>query len=101
LVVARTNEILSELKTENGQVMCSSLDVAKRFEKTHDNVLKSIQTLECTDDFRDVNFNVSNYTVEGQRRTYPMYLMTRDGFAFLVMGFTGKEAEDHPGSRAH
>ncbi len=85
-------EIKSQMTTNNGQVFCNSLDVAQRFGKQHKNVLQAVEELDCSGDFRELNFQLSNYTVPGQRRNYPMYLMTRDGFTFLVMGFTGREA---------
>lgn len=37
-------------------------------------------------------FCADTYKVEGNNKTYPEYLMNRDGFSLLVMGFTGKKA---------
>ena len=37
-------------------------------------------------------FIKSNYVHPQNKQTYPMYLMNKDGFSLLVMGFTGKEA---------
>jgi phage regulator Rha-like protein len=50
--------------------------------------IKYIEALECSADFRKPNFGLSSYSVPNNRRPYPMYLMTRDGFTFLAMGFT-------------
>ena len=75
--------------------MVSSLKVAEHFEKRHKDVLKAIKNLEIPEEFRERNFAPSEYAQEtgiGQTRKYPMYLMTRDGFTLLAMGFTGKKA---------
>ena len=45
--------------------------------------------------FFRTNFLPGEYTYKlgnNARKTSPMYYLTRDGFAYLVMGFTGKEA---------
>lgn len=59
--------------------------------KRHDDVLKKIRTLECSASFTARNFSVSDYT-DCTGRKLPCYQITRDGFAFLAMGFTGKRA---------
>ena len=75
----------------NGKVVCTSLMVAEKFGKEHKNILQSIQNLECSQCFRELNFQLSSYT-SVQGKEFPMVQMTRDGFSILVMGFTGKEA---------
>ena len=72
----------------DGKLWNTSLDVALVFEKRHDDVLRSVQNLECSPEFRDRNFADSSYQSE-QNRTMPMYEMTEAGFTFLAMGFTG------------
>lgn len=74
-----------------GQPMVSSLLVADKFGKRHDNVLQAIEKLECSKRFRLLNFKESSY-LTSQGKEQPMFQMTRDGFSFLAMGFTGKEA---------
>ncbi|TQR33986.1 Rha family transcriptional regulator [Brevibacillus brevis] len=76
---------------ENGKVITDSLLVAEKFGKTHDNVLRDIRNLDCSNEFRLLNFEESIYTNE-RGRVYPKVDMTRDGFTFLVMGYTGKDA---------
>ena len=76
---------------KNGKPICNSLMVAEKFEKRHDNVLRDIEKLECSSEFRLLNFEESSYT-NSQNKTLPMIEMTRDGFAILCMGFTGKDA---------
>lgn len=70
----------------------TSLDVAETFEKRHADVLRDIEELGCSDEFRERNFAFSKYSVETNKRSYPMYYMTRDGFTILVMGYTGDKA---------
>lgn len=69
----------------------NSLMVATVFNKRHDNVLRDIQNLDCSDDFRLLNFEESKYTND-QGKKQPCVNMTRDGFVFLVMGYRGKKA---------
>ena len=70
-----------------------SLFVAQAFEKRHDNVLKDIRELDCSDTFRLLNFEESSYR-NAQGKTQPVYCMTRDGFVFLAMGYRGKKAAE-------
>lgn len=84
-------QLLPELKFENQQITCSSLDVAAHFEKRHDNVLRAIKNLECSEEFNALNFEGVKYKDEkGELRE--SFKITRDGFTFLAMGFTGKKA---------
>jgi Rha family phage regulatory protein len=68
-----------------------SLYVAKFFSKNHFHVLRDIETLDCSDEFRQTNFGLTSYKDE-QGKKRPCYTMTRDGFTFLVMGYRGKKA---------
>ena len=70
----------------------TSLDVAETFGKRHSNVLRDIENLECSPEFRELNFELSNYCIESNKKTYPMVYMTRDGFTILAMGYTGEKA---------
>lgn len=76
---------------DNSRPVTDSLIVAETFGKRHDNVLQDIQNLECSPEFSLLNFQESTYTND-RGRTYPKYLITQDGFSFLVMGYTGREA---------
>lgn len=75
----------------NDQAMTSSLLVAKEFGKAHAKVMRDIENLNCSDEFRLANFGDSSFKNE-QGREFPMVTMTKDGFSFLVMGYTGKKA---------
>lgn len=65
--------------------------VAQFFEKEHRNVIRDIRELDCSEDFRLLNFEQSTYINE-QGHKQPCYTMTRDGFVFLAMGYRGKKA---------
>ena len=75
----------------DGRLTTTSIIIAEHFRKRHDNVLKAIRSAECSAEFNRLNFEeVSYIDAKGQKR--PSYCITRDGFMFLAMGFTGKEA---------
>lgn len=77
----------------NGRPATTSLEVAKFFGKRHDHVLRSINDLiaNTPEEFTAPNFGVSEYTDE-TGRVLPMFILHRDGFMLLVMGYTGKKA---------
>lgn len=79
------------LQVINNRVVTSSRNVADGFEKKHKNVLQTIENLECSEDFRWLNFQPGSYK-DAQNQERPEYLITRDGFSFLAMGFTGEKA---------
>lgn len=69
----------------------TTLKVADAFGKQHKNILRKIQTLECSAEFNRLNFEPITYRdAKGQKQ--PAYRMTKDGFIFLVMGLTGHHA---------
>lgn len=74
-----------------GESVTTSLIVAEVFGKNHKNVLADIYNLSCSEDFRRLNFQPSSYT-SIQNKQMPMYEITKDGFSFLVMGYTGERA---------
>jgi len=80
-----------QLAVIDGTITTTSNQIADHFGKRHDLVLRAIRNLECSDDFRLRNFAESSY-VNAQGKEQPCYRMTRDGFVFLAMGFTGKNA---------
>lgn len=77
------------LESDN-RAITTSLLVAQKFEKRHDDVLKAIRNLETPKDFWLRNFAESKYDKRGKQ--YPMYVITKDGFTMLVMSFTGPKA---------
>lgn len=82
------------VSVNNNQVVTTSLQIAEFFDKEHKSVLRQINSLECSDLFRQHNFALSCYTRKNGNvtKSYPMYYITKDGFIILAMGFTGKIA---------
>ena len=75
------------------KLVVSSRDIAESFEKQHKDVLESIgnlisqmSTAENSALFISSSYKASNGKIN------PEYLLTRDGFSLLVMGFTGSKA---------
>ncbi|MDF2653122.1 MAG: hypothetical protein K0Q73_8927 [Paenibacillus sp.] len=76
---------------ENNRPITDSITISETFGKEHKHVLRDIRELECSEEFAKSNFGLSDYT-DPTGRKLPKYLITQDGFSFLVMGYTGKEA---------
>jgi Rha family phage regulatory protein len=86
---SQTNELV--LLAKNKTAKTTSVIVAQKFGKRHDNVLRDIAKLECSAEFRLLNFEESSYINE-QGKEQPMFEMTWKGFSMLAMGFTGAKA---------
>ena len=87
---------MNELVTVyNHQLVTDSRKVAAHFNKRHDHVIRDIDTLvrglPKNGDTQRM-FYKTTYVNAQNGQTYPMYLMNRDGFSLLVMGFTGAKA---------
>ncbi|HCT5134542.1 TPA: Rha family transcriptional regulator [Aeromonas hydrophila] len=82
------SEIIS---LHHGQPVTTSLKVAEVFGKQHKDVLRKIATLDCSKVFNERNFALVTYQ-DGKGEARPAYEMTKDGFIFVVMGFTGAKA---------
>ena len=79
------------LTISNGQPTASSRDIAEHFGKGHNHVLRDIDTLkEDVSNFGQMFFDTE--IPDSYGRPQRAYLMNRDGFTLLAMGFTGKEA---------
>lgn len=76
---------------DHGEVWTTSLLVAEKFGKQHKDVLRAIEKKPCSDEFRQRNFAPAEYLDE-QSKPRRMYRLSRDGFALVVMGFTGESA---------
>lgn len=79
----------------DGHPVTTSVVIAAHFGKEHKKVLRSINNLlaRTQDAGRRANFGPSYY-INDQNKRQPMYLLTKDGFTFLAMGFTGAEADE-------
>lgn len=79
------------IQSSNGNDVTTSLIVAQVFGKEHKNVLRDIESLSCSEDFNRLNFERITYK-DARNREQTAYEMTKDGFSFLVMGYTGSKA---------
>jgi Rha family phage regulatory protein len=80
--------------SKDGRLVTTSQSVADSFDKQHKGVLRKIDMLGCSPEFSSANFSADVQTVEvgnGAEHESRGYLITKDGFMFLVMGFTGKK----------
>lgn len=78
------------VRINSNQVVTDSRSVAEHFGKQHKNVLQTIENLAAENPATKLLFYEA--TFENRGKQYPMYLMNRDGFSLLVMGFTGAKA---------
>lgn len=85
-------DILPVVLEKDGVPVTTSKAVADQFDKRHADILRAIEDLKphLTTQFCVANFFKSEY--ESRGKSYPYYIMTKDGFTMLVMGFTGAKA---------
>ena len=87
---------LSEFVTlTNTTLVTDSRRVAKHFKKRHADVLRAYDGIQCSPEYRERNFALTMEDVPGPKgavRQERIIRMTKNGFMFMVMGFTGKEA---------
>ncbi|MCQ1824493.1 Rha family phage regulatory protein [Escherichia coli] len=79
-----------DVTIENGRAVTTSIAIAEFFGKQHHHVVQKIESLECSERFLTSNF--SRVKFEHRGNAYNAYQITKNGFVFLVMGFTGKKA---------
>ena len=86
------NDII--LSMQNGEPVVSSRQIAESFEKRHDHVMRDIEDIMrgLPKNGDTPMFYKTEYIHEQNGQNYPMYLMNRDGFTLLAMGFNGKAA---------
>lgn len=83
------NDII--LSMQNGEPVVSSRQIAENFEKNHRDVLRAVDNLkEDVRNFAQMFFESTEPDSYGREQR--AYLMNRDGFTLLAMGFTGKAA---------
>ncbi|WP_253684664.1 Rha family transcriptional regulator [Edwardsiella tarda] len=84
-----------KVSIHDGRAVTTTDDVAAYFGKQAHHVVQKVESLDCSKDFTIRNFSrmVKNKSIgSGAERQVVYYEMTKDGFVFLVMGFTGKKA---------
>lgn len=87
------------LSTQNGEPVASSRQIAESFDKRHDHVMRDIDSIKKdAPNFGEMFFETQ--APDSYGRPQRTYLMNRDGFTLLAMGFyrqgsAGVEAEVH------
>lgn len=79
------------LLNKDGRILANSREVADKFGKRNPDVNRAIENLivqNCT----VKNMFIKSTYISSRGREENEYLMDRDGFSLLVMGFTGKKA---------
>lgn len=89
--INNANEV--QVINNNGELVVSSRKVAEDFGKQHKHVLDSIHEIMTAENSAVLSemFYATTY-VNTQNKKQPEYLMNRDGFSLVVMGFTGAKA---------
>lgn len=93
------NEIIKDqfgVIERKGIPITGTRNVAKVFDKNHDDVLKSVRSLleglgEISESDWKANF-IESFYKNAQNKKQPEYLLTKKGFTLLAVGFTGKKA---------
>lgn len=87
------NELIN-IQNDNGVLTVSSREIAEHFEKRHCDVLEAIEAITTENSVLIGTFFIPTTYKAGTGKNYKEYLLTRDGFSLLVMGFTGTRALD-------
>ncbi len=93
--INNANEV--QVINNNGELVVSSRKVAEDFGKDHAKVLRSIANMLYENPILASHKNwfiETTYKTDSNKKSYPEYLMNRDGFCLLVMSFTGQEATE-------
>lgn len=80
--------------TKDNQAVTTSLNIAESFDKQHKHVLRDIENLLEEDRPNFGHMFLEGTELDSYGRPRKTYFMNRDGFSFLVMGFTGAKARE-------
>ena len=82
------------LFNQDGRILASSVDVSEHFGKSHNHVIRDIEEIISKSDCPNLDSEMfAESTYQNSRgKIYKCFLMNRDGFSLLAMGFTGKKA---------
>ena len=87
------NELV--FRGQNDQVVTTSLKVAEVFGKEHKHVLDAVRRLmRSAENSAVIQMFQESIYLDEQGKERPMFIMNRDGFTLLAMGFNGKKALD-------
>ena len=90
IIIAKNHLIMPEVIIVGNEPITTSQAIANYFHRDHDKIVKRIEQLDCSGEFLTRNFRRVKYGHKGSNDSY--YQVTKDGFIFLTMGFTGKKA---------
>lgn len=82
-----------EIYQSESEFRTNSKNISSVFHRQHRHVLRDIEKLDCSEEFRQSNYGLSSYISE-QNKELPCVDMTKDGFVFLCMGWRGKKAAE-------
>lgn len=88
LVRLTTNDV------NNAITVVSSREVAENFNKRHSDVIRTIEAKLTNAKLRSLNYFIETNYIDAKGEIRKEYLLTRDGFSFIVMGFTGEKADE-------
>lgn len=71
----------------------TSIIISEYFNKKHKNVIRDIETLDCSKEFWRLNFEPSNYK-DDRGKIQKLYRIKKDGLVFLIMGYRGQKASE-------
>ena len=74
-------------------MVANSRTVANNFGKRHGDVIAKIKDKLTNEKIRSLNYFIKSSYIDAKGEERKEYLMTRDGFTFIVMGFTGEKAD--------
>lgn len=87
----KKKDLLPVVVIRERRATTTSVEVAKIFNKKHDNVLRDIEKLDVSEAFNRLNFEAITYH-DSRNRKQKMYQICKDGFIFLAMGYRGQAA---------
>ncbi|AWZ48341.1 phage antirepressor Ant [Clostridiaceae bacterium 14S0207] len=85
---------LVKILNQGGKLVVTSRQISENFNKRHGDVLEKIDNLikEMNSTEKSVQYFIEDSYKDNSGRSNKAYLLTRDGFSLLVMGFTGSIA---------
>lgn len=82
-------------RNNDGELVVTSRQVAEDFEKMHKHVLRAIEDkISLNPILGSAKYFIESSYKDSTGRSNKEYLLTKDGFTFLVMGFTGAKADE-------
>ena len=79
--------MFSLVELKSNKVVTTSIKVAQYFKKSHQEIIREIENIDCSETFK-----LNNFFKCFDKTNNIYFTMTKDGFTFLVMGYKGKKA---------